>query len=311
VTSAAPLEPIHPDRFEREMVIGWNADASVVVAACTSTYPGRRIVDASVSVVADGWQRSVHRSGRLAEGPLPLSVDEPALSWRAALDVSRSAPAMPSMPRISAGAGIPGHHSRREVRRGVGAVDVTTDGFDRSLSLQVLVIRSEGVEPIDPAPPGAPYHELPQELWWLAVLDVDGPTLVAGGVEDEQGRSREGVGTHALRPVWAPGSRRLAGATLDDGRDPLQVTPLTRVDMGGLGFTSATWPHGAWHDEAAVGVEAWRTDRPPANDVFDVHHGYVVTTGDGRAAGWLEVVAVGPHRPSGLTGFTDGYAPGH
>jgi hypothetical protein len=309
VTSAIGHEPIHPDRFERELVIGWNDDATLVIGACTSTYPGRRIADASVTVVADGRLRSLHRSQRLGDHRLPWAVDEPALGWRAVLDVSTADPGTNAMPRTSVDGGVPGHHSTSVVASGTLDAQVTIDDRSAAASLPALVLRTSGVEPIDPTPPGAPSHHLPQELWWTAVVDHDGATLIAGGAEDEHGHCRDRIGTHALRPTWQPGSRRLSSATLVDDRDAVTLTPLVRVDMAGLGFTSATWPHGRWHDETAIGTEDWAVERVPTGDVYDVHHGYIVSTGDGRAAGWLEVLAVGPHEPSGLVGFTDGFRP--
>jgi hypothetical protein len=87
---------------------------------------------------------------------------------------------------------------------------------------------------------------------------------------------------------------------------------VTDLALAGLGPVSASWPHGAWKDELAVGRDSWvLADLDP----LDVHHlarWQLCRADTGDATGWglVEHLAVGPHAPSGLTGFTDGAGSG-
>jgi hypothetical protein len=326
------LDALHPDRVERQMIVAFADDGSLIVGARLSVHPNRRIVDASLSVVLDGWQRSLHVSGRAEADEIPtnvgpirlaagsgtsqLGVDEPQLSWAGSLRFEASSATI-GEPRFRSSPGaIPGHDSATETQFGRLAGGLTIDGTVLGWPpepLRAVRTTTAGIEGVDERPPGAPSHRLPQQLWSRVAIELTDP-VVAVGDEDTSGVPRHlSTPRRRLVPRWATGTRWLAGATLElDPSTAVELTSLGRFAMRGLGFASPSWRPGAWHDEIAVGTEVWRVDALDPTDVHHLHSLHVVeatATGDG-GVGIAEVLALGPHQPSGLTGFSDGFTPG-
>lgn len=202
--------------------------------------------------------------------------------------------------------------------------------------------RSWGIRPLADGAPGAPSGELPQVYWWWAPLRFADGCLHAGGQEDADGARPFGFasrlpllgpeeqadedrprvdppGSPSVEPLrrgdltvaWRPGTRQAAHARLttvawDGGSEEIELEPLCRFAMCGLGYTSADWPHGRWHGELAVGSESWQLDELDWSDVHHLHVQQLVRArrGDDVGLGVLEQLALGPH-PSGLVGFTD------
>lgn len=204
--------------------------------------------------------------------------------------------------------------------------------------------RSWGVRPLGDATPGAPSHDLPQVFWVWSPIRFDDHCLHAGVNEHADGRrwfqfgERTALidpglldpdgGAHALvdtgglveplRAVdydidWEPGTRRARSAVVTFhpwNRSPqrVELTPLAPFFLRGLGYINPDWMHGAWKGELAVGRESWRpTDLDPT-DVHNLHIQQLCRAScDGREGiAVLEQLALGPHEPSGLTGFLDG-----
>jgi hypothetical protein len=200
--------------------------------------------------------------------------------------------------------------------------------------------RSWGVRPVGPAVAGAPEHTLPQVffLWaplnWddccthffcferangdrivqsQAMLDVVGGHDPVFGPEADTRVHHFAGGLHEVR--WAPGLRRSRGAALrllrhDGGQERIELEPLLTFRMRGLGYTHPEWGHGHWHGELAVGAEAHAVEELDNLEPWNVHVQQVVRArwGERVGLGVLEQLAFGPHEPSGLTGFLDGYA---
>lgn len=114
--------------------------------------------------------------------------------------------------------------------------------------------------------------------------------------------------------AWESGYRRAEHATVtlrhvgDRPDSVVEVEPVGRIYMRGVGYTSLDRPHGAWHDElSVVGEELTHADIDPTTDFTCLHVQQVVkvsgTEGDGL--GVMEQLPIGPHAPSGLTGFLD------
>ena len=195
-----------------------------------------------------------------------------------------------------------------------------------------------GARPFGDQPLGAPRRELPQLFWLrLAVPTARGMYSVAVA-EDAQGRrwinavhGPDGpLPTPAPAPdrtwrdarvaiEWIPGTRRWA--SLDLALHPWQgdaVHIAVRPDAGtealarALGYADPVWAHATWKDELAIGRESWAVAALDPTDVRHLHRWtWGAATVDGSATGpaLVEVLAVGPHEPSGLTGFTDGARP--
>ncbi len=116
---------------------------------------------------------------------------------------------------------------------------------------------------------------------------------------------------------WAPGTRRSAAATLtftpwNAEPELIELEPLLTFQMLGIGYFHPEWSHGVWKGEAADASDEWRlADLDPAAPqhthvqqlVRATHH----RAGGARTGvGVLEQLAIGEHRPSGLTGLFDG-----
>ena len=112
-----------------------------------------------------------------------------------------------------------------------------------------------------------------------------------------------------------PGTRRSRAATLEydygEEKELLELTPILDFQMKGLGYINPEWGHGVWRGEEFAAGAAWDTSTlaPLAFDNIHVEQLCKVRSGDREGVGVLEQLMIGPHAPSGLTGYTDG-APG-
>ena len=196
--------------------------------------------------------------------------------------------------------------------------------------------RSWGVRPVGERtaePPGP----LPQFFWLWAPVNFADHCTHFDVQEDAQGRRwhHNGVRLPIARPDtaewfdptgpggeqmasvdwsirWRPGTRRADGATVTlhalGGTDTVVVLePLLDFQMLGLGYLHPTWGHGVWQGEHAVEIERWR---PADLDPMLPQHLHVqqlcrATAGDRHGVGILEILAIGPHAPSGFTSLLD------
>lgn len=283
--------------YDRYFFQGQSADGCLVFAAALGVYPHLNILDAAVSLLFEGVQRSVFASRilhheRMAThvGPIAVEVVEPLRRLRV-----RLAPTEGLGADLVATGLHPPIEEPRFIRR-IGArtlMDVTrmtqnvrwegaivldgqtlsVDGFGGTRD------RSWGVRPIgaaDPQPP-AP-AALPQFFWLWAPVLFEGLSLFAHTNDDGEGepwnRSAVLVDHDRGAPVklrdpcfglsFVPGTRRAASctivATLPDGR-PLEarLTPEAPFQMSGLGYGHPTRGHGTFHGELSVTAEAIAT----------------------------------------------------
>lgn len=112
--------------------------------------------------------------------------------------------------------------------------------------------------------------------------------------------------------AWQPGTRWMqrATATLEPWRsEPILVTyePLLRFQMSGIGYLHPEWDHGAWKGDAAE-----TRDRIVLRDVDPLDRSMLhvqllcrATSGERVGTAAFEVLAIGPHAPSGFTGGND------
>lgn len=155
------------------------------------------------------------------------------------------------------------------------------------------------------------FHEHEDGRRWLEtamVLDpiaADAPTCDRPGV-------REG---HGIRYEldWEPGRREISRAKFwfddpVDGETLIEVEKLFTFRMRGIGYWHPYWGHGSFHGQLETGRESLRLDDFDPTDFGSIHLQNVVkaTMGDRRGIGVVEQIAIGPHQPSGLTGFLDG-----
>lgn len=79
--------------YDRYFFNGYTPDGELFFAVAMGLYPNRQVIDASISVLADGVQRSLHASGRApvdrmdtGVGPIRVVVDEPLRRLRVLVD---------------------------------------------------------------------------------------------------------------------------------------------------------------------------------------------------------------------------------
>ena len=117
---------------------------------------------------------------------------------------------------------------------------------------------------------------------------------------------------------WEPGRREIRAAALEfadpvEGPVRIELEKLFTFRMRGIGYMHPHWSHGSAHGTLEVGRESIALSDFDPLDLHSVHIQNVVRArmGDRIGIGVLEQIAMGPHAPSGLTGFLDGYrAPG-
>lgn len=140
---------------------------------------------------------------------------------------------------------------------------------------------------------GRRWHEV-----GFVVPDGDRPAIAATRVD--------------YRLDWRPGTRWAESFVLDM-REPdgstveLEFRPLYEFQMRGIGYFNPEWGHGYWKGELAVGVESWDlpVDEPCAPHNLHIQAVCRVRSGEREGIGILEQLIIGPHAPSGLTGYFD------
>lgn len=130
------------------------------------------------------------------------------------------------------------------------------------------------------------------------------------GIEDPGTRPLLGV-RHEID--WQPGTRwaRRAQLTLlsPDGRDAeIELSPLLRFQMHGLGYVHPEWGHGVWKGDLVVAGERWKTDEVDPLDMRFRHVQQVVRArfGDRTGVGVLEQIVIGAYPRYGFEGHMDG-----
>jgi hypothetical protein len=192
--------------------------------------------------------------------------------------------------------------------------------------------RSWGVRAVGaPTPTNRP-RDLPQIFWAWAPLHFDGFCTHMALHEYTDGR--RWLETSLLVPAgedpgeptewsdlgyeieWEPGRRELRRAELsatdDDGkRRVISVEKLYTFRMRGIGYMHPYWSHGSSHGDLEVGREDIGLDEFDPLDISSVHlQNFVTAEFEGhRGVGVVEQIVLGPHTPTGMRGFLDGWTP--
>lgn len=178
---------------------------------------------------------------------------------------------------------------------------------------------------------GAPALSPPQFYWLWAPVCFDDFGTVFDVNEYSDGERWHQSGALLLGPDtikhahavnysydWEPGTRRAYSFELTysfaDGSTRLQFEPLVHFQMVGLGYLSPEWGHGVWKGEIATGGDRFTVPVDNPMDMTNLHTQTLcrVTATDvagtiHQGVGVLETLVLGPHKPSGFTGFDDGY----
>lgn len=204
--------------------------------------------------------------------------------------------------------------------------------------------RSWGIRTVGQRVPAAPATSMGTGFWLWAPVNFDDACTHLDCMEFPDGRRKHDSGfvipvrDNVTAPVhggaeglatmaniehdvaWKKGTRwaehasfALVGA--DGTRDQLDFEPLTRFQMGGIGYFDPEWSHGTWRGENEVIGRRLRTADvdPTSPSNFHVQNLCRVTwtsENDGHAherigLGTCEHVVFGPHAPSGFRGPID------
>ena len=113
---------------------------------------------------------------------------------------------------------------------------------------------------------------------------------------------------------WEPGRREMRRAALTfvepSGHERrIELEKLFTFRMRGIGYSHPHWSHGSSHGELEIGRDSIPLDEFEPLELSSLHLQNVCrATMEGRTGvGVLEQIALGPHAPTGLTGFTDGH----
>lgn len=196
--------------------------------------------------------------------------------------------------------------------------------------------RSWGVRPVGEQVRTQRSFGLPQVCWLWAPLHFDGrfvhlalqenadgsrwleTALVLDPIPDDAAPwSRAGVrecGDIGYQIEFEPGRREMKHAEFwfDDpveGTVRVELQKLFTFRMRGIGYFHPYWAHGSLHGHLETGRESIKLDEIDPLDFTSVHlqNLVIANMGGRKGVGVLEQFHLGPHAPTGLTGFLDGY----
>lgn len=337
------------DQYDRFWFNGFREDFMFGVAFCN--YPNLGITDGAFSVARDGRQTSLYVSGRTNPdpvdtrmGPLRIEivepmrvnrvlVDDPAHGIHADLTYTATTRAVQEARQTWRVGGRTVMDSTRATQWGRWTGSIEIDGETIALGADTLATKDRswgqrttaGTGTAAPVPPQpflflwSPIHFDDHCFHFLTFENPDGSQWVHDAVIVPKSEN-PGPPTplarveHDIR--WQPGKRWSRSATLtahllDGGVEAVELQPLMRFQMKGLGYGHPQWGHGAWHDELAIGVERLDTAAldPLAPENLHVQQLVRATWRGQTGLGVLEQVLLGPHRRYGFREFLDGAAP--
>jgi hypothetical protein len=191
--------------------------------------------------------------------------------------------------------------------------------------------RSWGVRPVGAQMATNFAPEVPQLFWLWAPLHFDDCCTHLAMFEHPDGErwveqalvvplagagAPEHLGRSEVDLDWMPGTREIASARITPHRRDGSALPAIDFEriltfrMRGIGYLHPMFGHGTNHGELEVAAESIRVDDFVPLDPSSIHVQTLcrVRFGERTGTGVLEQLAFGPHQPSGLTGFLDGFS---
>lgn len=333
--------------YDRYFFNGYNDDGSIFFALAFGVYPNRRIIDGALCVMIDGVQHSVFASGRLGAdrrqlrvGPISIEIVEPMSTMRLTVDHpdvgieatfnARTPPIEePRFTNHDLSIGVFDYTRYTQFGDWAGTATVSGSSIDLS-GTRGCRDRSWGQRG-GRGPDSPPVS--PEFFWLWTPINFDDGALHLDVNENADGsRWHEGgFASPLLEPQTAPwlqpveqmaaidyqlelepGTRwmRAAELTFKPWRgDEIQVqlTPLVRFQMSGIGYSHPKYRHGTWSgDDMVVSERLVTADVDPVSvGSFHVQHVVEARAGDRRGVGVLELVVIGPHEGLGLGRLDD------
>ena len=347
-----------PNHYDRYFFNGYTEDYYFGVAM--AHYPNRGIIDAAVSVVHGGTQRSIFASGRIPAdpsetrvGPIGIEIVEPLRVSRITVDspdedvsiditfTARTAVLEEPRQVLMTSNRISLDNTRMtQWGRWSGSIHFGEINIDLEADVPFGVKdRSWGTRPVGDQPTVAPGSGGRQFFFLWAPINFDdrcthfmtfdgpvGERHVAGAAElsiigaDEPtwGNGDAVERTRGdLHVDWEPGLRRARDAQIvlhhfTGKSEAIDLEPLFTFRMRGIGYGHPVHKHGTWLGDDVVRTEIHSTDELDSVDPTCIHVQQIVRATDASGSvgiGALELYAIGPHAPTGLTGTLDGYGP--
>ena len=347
-----------PNHYDRYFFNGYTEDYYFGVAM--AHYPNRGIIDAAVSIVHEGTQRSIFASGRIPAdpsvtrvGPVAIEIVEPLRVSRITIDspeadvsidmtfTARTAALEEPRQVLMTSNRISLDNTRMtqwgqwsgSIRFGDVGIDLDAD---RPFGVKD---RSWGTRPVGDQATVAPPSGQRQFFFLWAPLNFDdrcthfmtfdGPSgerhaegaailPIIGNDEPTWGDNATVVRTRGDFHVdWKPGLRRAQRADITlhhfgGESERIELEPLFTFRMRGIGYGHPVHKHGTWLGDDIVRTEQHATEELDSLDPTCLHVQQIVRATDDSGnvgIGALELYAVGPHAPTGLTGTIDGYSP--
>jgi len=326
--------------YDRYFFNGYAPAGGSFFAVAFGVYPHLDVADAHFCVVRDGVQHCLHASRKLGMermelscGPIRIAVVEPLQCLRVivegegiAADITFTGRAFPiAEPRFTWRVGprtVMDYTRLTQNGHYTGWIEV--DGVRETLAAgsKGTRDRSWGVRPIGAADPQFAGRAVPQFFWqWTPInlpgrsvffhlnAHADGTPWNTRAVVVPDGAGADGAAEfHApvMGAALADGTRWPSSGDLTIDAETFRLTPISRFQMRGLGYTSPKWGHGL--DHGLLEVEREDIDLaaidPARPDNLHVQMLARVEGPGGEAGmGVFEQLAIGDYAPLGLTGL--------
>ncbi len=123
----------------------------------------------------------------------------------------------------------------------------------------------------------------------------------------------EHMATAIHRVKYHPGTRLASAAEIDlidleGGIRTIELDPVLRFQMKGLGYGHPEWGQGHWKGELAIGGESFDNEKLNLLSPENIHVQQIVRakSADQTGIGVLEQIVIGPYKPAGFSEFLDG-----
>ncbi|MBI3676867.1 MAG: hypothetical protein HY243_09665 [Proteobacteria bacterium] len=308
-----PIATAGTDRnfYDRYFFNGYTPDGSLFFAVALGVYPHLNVMDAAISVIADGVQHNL-RASRLLKmermdttvGPIAVEVIEPLKRLRVRVSDNEHGIKADILFKARARAVEEPRFTYRQGPRTLldytrltqnGSYEGWIDVKGKRIAIDSKVVgtrdRSWGVRPIglsDPQAVAPP--RVPQFYWLWSPLNFEDRFMLYHNNADATGRpwntasvlgelgDAEPMHMQACssKIVFKPGTRHAKSATIEttdaNGKNwRVELTPKFHWYMSGVGYGHPEWGHGHYKGENALGYDSYVTADVNENDLKFLH----------------------------------------